>query len=463
MSQNIIAGENNIIISGLMLKKRNYLLIVIGLLVFLALYTTDIGIPLQARIVLAVVLLAGILWFTEALPLHVTGIIIAFSLATVGGFSAKSVFNPFFDPIIALLLGGFVLAVGMQKHGLDVFMARRFLNRAGNKPKNVLIGMMLITSFLSFWITNTASTLIMLPIAISILKSNGLKPFKSKYAKALVLGVAFSATLGGLGTIIGSTPNAISVKFLADNGIPLTFLDWMMLGVPLVIIMLPVIWFVLLKVFPSEIDHLHIEKFTKTISPNQKKVFIVFLITVALWLTTNFHGISSSVIALVPIILLYLLGLLNTKDFSRINWSALILFGSGLSLGSAIHNSGLDAIMASSFGGLVFGQPLFIIMLAIIGLGIALTAFASNTAAASIFVPVILPFAAAMGVDLKLLTIMAAMSVSLDFIVPIGTPPDTIAYASGYIRIKDMAKAGILITIAAMLVLGGLFYLIMGG
>lgn len=441
-----------------MIRKRNYLIIAIALALFFTIYITDIGIPLQARIVFAIVLFAGILWFTEALPLHVTGIIVAFFLVTMGGFSAKSVFNPFFDPIIALLLGGFVLAVGMQKHKLDEFMARKFLNKIGNKPRNVLIGMMFITSFLSFWITNTASTLIMLPIAVSILKSNNLKPLKSTYAKSLILGVAFSATLGGIGTIIGSTPNAISVKFLADNDINLTFFDWMIFGTPLVLLMLPIIWIILLKIFPSEIERLHIEKFTKTIGPKQMKVLIIFIITVALWLTTNIHGVPSSVIALVPIILLYLFDLLNVEDFSKINWPALILFGSGLSLGSAIHNSGLDEIIAISFKNMVLEHHLFIVMISIILLGIVLTAFASNTAAASIFIPIILPFATAMGIDLKLLTIMAAISVSLDFIVPIGTPPDTIAYASGYIKIKDMAKAGIIVTTISAFLLCIMFY-----
>jgi len=399
------------------------------------------------------------MWIFEALPLHVTGIFTAFLLGTLGGFTPKQVFNPFFDPIIALLLGGFILGVAMQKHGLDRFMALKFLNKVGSGPGAVMFGMMAITSFLSFWITNTASTLIMLPIAISILRTNKLKPLRSSYAKALILSVGYAATVGGVGTIIGSTPNAFSVSFLAKEGITLSFLDWMIYGVPLVVIMLPVIWIILTRMFKPEIKSIKVAKFKEKITKNQKIVLMVFVITVGMWLTTMIHGIHISLISLIPIILFYLLKMLKTGDFMKINWEALILFGSGLSLGAAIVASGLDMIIAEQLGLTLVNQPLIIVLFAVAAVGIALTAVASNTAAAAIFIPIIIPFSNIFGIDMKFLVIFAAMSVSLDFILPIGTPPDTITYSSGYIRTKDMAKAGIFVTISAILVLIGLFYL----
>jgi sodium-dependent dicarboxylate transporter 2/3/5 len=442
-----------------MLKKTNYMVIIVAVIAFLFVYFTDLGIPFQARVVLAITLLAGIMWIFEALPLHVTGIFAAFMLGTLGGFAPKQVFNPFFDPIIALLLGGFILGVAMQKHGLDRYMALKFLNKVGNGPGTVMFGMMAITSFLSFWITNTASTLIMLPIAVSILRTNKLKPLRSSYAKALVLSIGYAATIGGVGTIIGSTPNAFSVSFLAKEGITLTFLDWMVYGVPLVVIMLPVIWIILNRMFKPEIKKINVSKFRGRITRNQKIVFMVFVITVGMWLTTTVHGLNIYVVSLIPIILFYLLGMLRTGDFMKINWEALILFGSGLSLGAAISASGLDMIIAEQLGLALVNQPLIIVLLAVAAVGIALTAVASNTAAAAIFIPIIIPFSNLFGIDMKFLVIFAAMSVSLDFILPIGTPPDTIAYASGYIRTRDMVKAGIFVTVAAILVLTGLFYL----
>jgi sodium-dependent dicarboxylate transporter 2/3/5 len=442
-----------------MLERRKYYYLFTALILASLIYFMDLPIPPQAKIVLAITCFAGVMWIFEVLPLHATGLLVALLLAVFGGFTPAEVFNPFFDPIIALLLGGFVLGLAMQKHGLDSFMALKFLNKVGTSPQTVLFGMMIITSFMSFWITNTASTLIMLPIAISILKANKLKPLTSNYSKALVLGVAYAATIGGVATIIGSTPNAFAVKFLADEGIKLSFLDWMFYGLPMVLIMLPIIWVVLTRIYKPEISSLKIKKYTKSITKNQKIVLMVFVITVVLWLTSWVHGVTSSVIALVPIALLYLLGMLKEGDFLKINWEALILFGSGLSLGAAIHASTLDTVIAEWLGATLLGQPLVVVLIAIAAVGIALTAVASNTAAAAIFIPIVIPFAAMFGIDMKFLVIFAALSVSLDFIIPIGTPPDTIAYSSGYIRTKDMARVGVIITITAILVLTGLFYL----
>jgi len=442
-----------------MLKTRNYVSLAVSIAALLAIFLMDLPIPMQAKIVLAITMFTGVMWITEALPLHITGLLTAFLLVAFASFTAEQVFHPFFDPIIVLLLGGFVLAVAMQKHGLDEFIALRFLNNLGNNPKFVLLGVMSITAFMSFWITNTASTLIMLPIVISILKKNGLKALKSNYGKAMILGVAFAATIGGVGTIIGSTPNAIAVKFLADQSITITFLDWMMFGLPLVIILIPIAWFTLIHVFKPEIKHLHVKKFTKSITKNQKIVLGVFATTVVLWLTTAVHGVTASVISVVPIILLYLFGMLRGNDFSKIRWSALILFGSGLSLGVAIHNSGLDVIIASNMTKLVYGQPLIIVLFAVALIGIILTMIASNTAAAALFVPIIMPFAMAFGIPLLPLTIFAAMIVSFDFIVPIGTPPNIIAYSSGFVKMRDMIKSGTILSIIACVVLVGLFFL----
>jgi len=440
------------------LKKFNYIILAISLIIFFIVYTTDIGIDFNARVVLAIMLFAGIMWIFEGLPLHITGLFTAFLLATFGGFSANAVFNPFFDPIIALLLGGFMIAVAMQKHGLDKYMALKLLQRVGTNPKRVLLGIMCITAFLSFWITNTAATLIMIPIAISILSLNKMEKLKTSYGKALVLGVAFAATIGGVGTLIGSTPNMIVTKFLADQGTVISFLDWMYFGVPLVLIMLPVIWFVLTRVYKPEVDSLKMPKFTANMTRKQKHVFVIFSLTVALWLTSSFHGITTSVVALVPVLLFYLSNTLDTGDIQKVNWSALILFGSGLSLGSAIHASGLDAIIASQFNVLFMGQPLVIVLWGVALLGVVLTIVASNTAAASIFIPVVIPFAAAFGIDITGLAILAAIAVSIDFVLPIGTPPSTIAYASGYIRAKDMVKVGIFLTLISSLILVGLFF-----
>ncbi|MBU4501134.1 MAG: anion permease, partial [Nanoarchaeota archaeon] len=186
---------------------------------------------------------------------------------------------------------------------------------------------------------------------------------------------------------------------------------------------------------------------------NQKLVLLVFLVTVILWLTSKIHGISSSVVALVPIILLYVLKLLDTEDFSKARWASLVLFGGGLSLGMAIHRTGLDLIMAEALEKVVSGFPLFIIFISIAAFGIILTAFLSNTAAAALMIPIMMPLSVSLGLDIRVLAILAALGVSFDLILPIGTPPGTMAYSTGYIKVWDMIKSGLILSAIGLVIL----------
>jgi len=433
--------------------ERRYPLLAAALLSFAAIYFADLGIPDQPRHVLAVVVFAAIMWFTEALPLHVTGLFAAFLLATAGGLAPNQVFPPFFDPIIALFLGVFVLALGMQKHGLDRYLASALLARLGTNPRTVMLGMMVAAAFLAMWISNTASTALMLAIALPILKDSGARPLRSSFGKALVLGIAFAAPMGGLSSMIGTPPNLIAVKFLADRGVSVSFMDWLSIGLPVALVLLPSIWIVLSLLYRKDIKRLRIRKQKGRMTAEQKKVLSIFVLTVMLLVTAGMHGIPNYVVALVPLILLYVLGLLGTDDFSKIRWHTLILFGSGLSLGSAMGISGLDKILASSLGSVVAGQPAVMVLLVVAAVCVAMTSFASNTATASILVPIVIPMAAALGLDMRALAVLVAMSVSIDFITPVGTPPNAIACSSGYVHPKDLAKAGIIISIIAVALL----------
>ncbi|MCD4740566.1 DASS family sodium-coupled anion symporter [archaeon] len=437
-----------------------YLIMAIAMDAALLVYrvSSGLGVNNEAGIVLGIMILAGILWFTEALPLHATGLLIAFLLIISGVFTTKEAFAPFFDPVIVLLLGGFVLARAMQKHGLDKKIAYSFLAVFGNKPGPFLFGLMLVTAFLSMWMTNTATTALLLPIAIVVLSKSGLKPKKSSYAKAVVLGIAFAATIGGIGTLVGSTPNPMAAKFLADEGIALDFVGWMVHALPLVIVLLPVAWFVLMQMYKPEVTKLKIDKQKPGTTKNQKLVLLVFVSTVLLWLTTSFHGFSSPVVSVVPILLLYFFNLVDTQDFSKINWAALVLFGGGLSLGLAVQATGLDSIFAKVIQNFALGQPYFLILVIVATVSILLTLVSSNTATAAVLIPIAIPLSVALGVDVKIMTVLAAIGVSLDFIVPVGTPPSTIAYSSGYITVKDMAKPGIIIALIGVLAVATLAF-----
>ncbi len=434
-------------------KQLRIITALIAITIAIILWTIPLPIAPQAQVVLAILVFTMIFWFAEVLPLHVTSLLAAFLLITLGGFTPKETFAPFFDPVVVLIFGGFVLALGLQKHKLDETITYTIVNKVGSSPGKILFGIMLLTAFLSMWMTNTATTAVILPIAIIILAKNNLKPLSSNFGKAIVLGVAYAATLGGIGTLIGSTPNAMSAKFLADSAISLSFLDWMFYAMPLVLIMLPVTWFVLMKLYKPEVSSLKTGFSVEPLNRNQKLVSGIFILTVALWLTSSFTGLSNSVVALVPFILLYVLGLLKTKDISKINWAALLLFGGGLALGTAIHTSGLDLEIAKILELFVINQPYILILLIVIIFAFILSIAASNTASAAIMIPLVIPLAFLLNIDPKILVVAAAIGVSLDFVVPVGTPPNTIAYSSGYIKAKDMAISGLIIAVIGILVL----------
>ena len=434
------------------MKRR--LSIVVALIVSIIIYSWPLGLAPQAQAVLAIMFFAGVLWFTEALPLWVTALFVPPLLIIFADSAPKDAYTPFFDPIIALLLGGFMLARAIQKHNLDKMIARWFIRVFGSKPKWFLLGLMFSTMFLSFWISNTASTLIMIPIGLAALTATKLTPLKSGYCKAVVLGIAYSGTVGGIGTLVGTPPNMIAVRFLAETGVHIDFLGWTLHALPLVIPMVLIIWAFLIFMHKPEIKQVKVPDIKDTSLNREQKITLgVLALTAALWLTESVHGVHYSAVAMLPVITLYLLGVLDKDDLPKIGWPVLILVGGGLSLGSAIYSSGLALSIANGLGGLLTGQSLFTVLIFLALFSIGFTAFAANTATAAMFVPVVIPLAGILGISVQALVLLVGMAVSLDMIVPVGTPPNAIAYGTGYIKVKDMIKAGLpLSVIAATLV-----------
>ncbi len=443
-------------------RKWFYGKILLAIILFSLVYILPVDLQPQARATLAITLLAMTLWISEAMPLEATAILVALLLVVAGGFQVDSVFSQFFDRVVVLVLGGFAIAVAMSRHRLDEYLGYKVLGRFGSSAKSVLLGTVAVTSFLSMWMSNSAAAAIMMPIAVVLLKRNGLKKMKSNFAKSMVLAVGYGATIGGIGTIIGSTPNVITQKFLAENGIRFGFVEWGIRGFPFMVLMVIACWLILHHVFRPEIKKLATEKHPHPFTLEQKKVAAIFLLTVFLWITESVHGIHNSIIALVPIILLYLFRLIDTHDFHKVGWDSLILIGGGIALGMAIDKSGLDDIVSSSLGSSLTGQPYFLVLLAMGIVGIALTSFISNTAASAVFIPIITALSGMLGVDMTNLVVAAAIGVSLDFIFPMGTPPSALAYSTGYMHVRDMIKAGILISIAGALIMAGMAYLVWG-
>jgi sodium-dependent dicarboxylate transporter 2/3/5 len=417
------------------------------------------SISTQAQIVLIITVFTGAMWFTEAMPLHVTALLSTFLLIVFGDFAPKEAFAPYFAPTIVLFFGGFMIARAMQKHKLDKELAHRFLAKFGTDPGKFILGLMLITAFLSMWISNTASTAIMLPIALFVVTKSKLAPLRSNFAKAAILGIAFSATIGGMGTIVGSPPNGITVEDLAEKGITVTFLEWMYYGIPFVVLFLPVAWFILIRVYKPEIKKITAERKLPPWTNEHRLVLGVGVLTMLAWVTSFTHGVHSAAVAIGAVVLLYSLRLLDTDDVKKIQWPALLLFGGGLSLGVAIDTSGMGAWLGGILSGMVTGQSLFFLFLTIIAFAVVMTLSASNPATAALLVPIVIPLASMLGVDIKQLAILAGMGTSLDFLIPVGTPPSAIAYSSGHITVMDMLRVGVLLTIAGILLLTVLAWL----
>ncbi|MCB0391468.1 MAG: DASS family sodium-coupled anion symporter [Bdellovibrionales bacterium] len=444
-----------------MLINKNNLYASLSILLSLFFYFSILDhLPNSQKAAISTLVLAICFWVLEIVPLYVTGFIASFLLMLSGEFSGQDIFYPYFDPVIVLFLGGFVLALGMQNQSLDKRMANFIIHRSGSKPSHFLLVLMLVTAFLSMWMSNTAATAIMIPIALSLLKQSGYDASKDNFCKLTVLAVAYSATLGGIGTLIGSPPNAIAAKYMLDAGMELSFIDWILKSLPFVALALIVTWRILLYKAKDlkEAIELNPEQYS-TFTKEQKVVIIVFVLTVALWLTTKLTGFSSSMIALLPVILFSFTGIINETDIQKISWSTLLLFGGGLSLGSAMIQSGADKTIVNASIEFWHNLPLLAFNIALVFFSVLVTMIASNTASAAILIPMLLPLTSQLPVSSFNLVYLIAVGVSLDFMMPMGTPPSAIAYSTGIVRVKEMVKIGFIINLTTGLLLSLYVYL----
>ena len=394
------------------------------------------------RINLVIFLVAALLWITEVVPLFVTALIILFLEAVwlqpnAPGTSLSTYLSPFFSSVILLFLGGFVLAKALETYKLDEIFAKKILQRTGTKPSSVLFGFMIVTAFLSMWMSNTAITALMIAVALPLVR----KVDDKNFTKALLIGIAFSANIGGMGTPIGTPPNAIAMEALKSQGIHLSFTKWLMLALPITLLLLLVTWGILNIFFRSKSQKIEI-KFEEqpVIETKGKVILITSVITALLWLTTEIHKIPSSIVALIPIIVYFSSGILERKHFNSLSWDVLILMGGGLSLGKAFNVTGLSKWLVHSIGFEHMSQYAVLAVLVIIT--IVLTNFMSNTSTAALIIPLALSLEA----NPVAFAISIALSASASMLLPVSTPPNAIAYSSGRLRVKDMFITGLVIT-----------------
>lgn len=417
-------------------------------------------------------------WMTEALPLAVTALLppILFPLLDIHSLEATS--PSYAHPLVFLFLGGFLLVRAMHVWNLDRRLALTVLRFVGSSPRSMIAGIMGVTAFLSMWVSNTATAMVMLPIGQSIIATVAAQKEEGpeSIAPALLLGIAYSATIGGMGTIIGTPPNALFAAFMAESyGIEISFLRWMLIGVPLVLVLLPLTWFVLTRVAFSIAGQgsLHGaaaigEKLAALgpISHAERLVATVMLLVASCWIfrpllmiALPWLHLSDAGIAMIGALLLFLLPvdlksgrfLLSWEEAVAIRWDVLILFGGGLALAAAIGNSDLADWIGTQLTGLR-ALPVFLLLLAIGALIVFVGELASNTAMAAVFLPVAGATAIGMGEPAILLTLPVALFATLGFMLPVATPPNAVIFGSGSVEIRHMLRAGAVLDIVGIIV-----------
>lgn len=410
-------------------------------------------------------LLLATWWATEAIPIPATSLLPIPLAPALGIADLKSTAASYANPTIFLFLGGFLLGIAMQRWNLHRRIALRILNVVGQKPKQQIAGFMLATGFISMWVSNTATAIMMLPIGMSVVSlfANADSGEVKRYATALLLAIAYSASIGGIATLIGTPPNAILAGYLSsEQNIELGFAQWMVVGLPVSIAMMVVAWWWLTRGgFKLQLDDGsgnvigdELAKLGK-LSPAEARVGIVFLLAALAWVTRpllNDWGIewlSDTSIALLAGVALFLIPsgneryrpLLLWEDAKDLPWGILLLFGGGLALASTISGSGLADWIANQLN--VFGTlPLILLIGAIVLVIIFLTELTSNTATAAAFLPLLGALAMSLGVDPLLITVPAAIAASCAFMMPVATPPNAIVFATGHMKIQSMIRAG---------------------
>ncbi len=419
--------------------------------------------PVNTQIVLGLLVLVVVLWVSEAVPLFVTALTVPLVLVVAGVQPADDALQPFFHPIIALFFGGFLMAEAMRRVGLDRLAALNLVARFGRTPATLFAAMIAVAAFLSMWMSNTAATAVLVPIALAVTE-----PFTGDaggpgYRRAVVLGIAYAATIGGVGSAIGTPANPLAIEFLGEFvGREISFIEWFAFGLPLVVLFLPLMgaylwWRLGARVEATQFAAARMIARSQLAevgrpSRDQYAVLVVFIGVMSVWLTQTWHGTNTGIVALGGAVVLALLRYVRQEDLARISWPSLITFGGGLALGVALVESGTADWVAANLGGLA-EVPAFVAVLAVALLALGLTTVASNTASAAMLVPMAIPLAGVLGLDPVLLVVTVAVASSIDFALVIGTPPTMIAYSTQLFSAPQIFRVGAALDATGVLLL----------
>ncbi|MCJ0972468.1 DASS family sodium-coupled anion symporter [Pseudomonas sp. PS1] len=442
------------------------------------------GLSDRAWLTVGLAALMAVWWSTEAIPIPATSLLPILLIPLLGIDTLAKATAPYANPTIFLFLGGFLLGLAMQRWSLHRRIALATLLAVGNQPSRQIAGFMIATAFISMWVSNTATSIMMLPIGLSViglLVAGSDEREGSRFAIALLLGIAYAASVGGIATLIGTPPNALLAAFMRENyDVEIGFGQWMLLGLPLSIGMLMFIWWSLtrrgFRLAGGDTRAL-LEREMAELGPMaraEKLVGAVFMLAALAWIFQPFlaeyvEGLNDTSIAMAAAIALFLIPvnlrervfLLDWAQANKAPWGVLLLFGGGLSLAGVIGASGLAEWIAESLG--VFGAlPLLLMIGVVVAVIIFLTEITSNTATAAAFLPLLGALAVAQGLEPEMLAIPAAVAASCAFMMPVATPPNAIVFGTGQLPIQAMIKAGFVLNLFGVVLVTLLCYLLVG-
>ncbi|MFD2238891.1 SLC13 family permease [Aureimonas populi] len=421
-------------------------------------------------------------WISEAIPVPVTALVPIAALPMLNVSPIGAATAPYGDPVIFLFMGGFVLALAMERSNLHRRIALNIVARTGTQQHRVVAGFMAATAFCSMWVSNTATAVMMLPVALSVaglLGNDGADG--RRFSLALLLSVAYAASIGGITTLIGTPPNALLAGLLNQTyGYDIGFARWMSIGVPVAAVMLVLCWLLLTR-FAIRLPRVEIEGAGELIRdelsklgpwrPAEVRVGIVFLVTATAWifrtiLDDYIPGLSDSSIAILAALVLFSVpsgepkggALMDWNTAMGLPWGVLILFGGGLSLAAAVTGTGLDTWIGSLLGDAARGLPLLAVVALVVVVVLFLTEFISNTATAAAFVPLVAALAISLGENPLILAIPATFAAAMAFMLPVATPPNALVFGSGHVSLPQMARNGFWLNIVAMVVISTFAY-----
>ena len=457
------------------------------LFILIRLFLNPDGLSDEANAVLASTLWIAVWWITEAIPIAVTSLLPIILFPLSGALPLAETSSSFGHRYVFLYMGGFILALAIEKWNLHKRIALNIIKLIGTDVKKIILGFMLATAFLSMWISNTATAVMMLPIGIAIIKQ--MKDSKSIpdqenliFGKALMLSIAFSASVGGIATLIGTPPNLVFAGIIQElYGIEISFLKWIIFGLPISIILLTISWIYLTRVafkfsqINFDVGMVEIKKQLTELGEiryEEKIVLVVFVITGAAWISRTFFlnlflpSLDDSMIALMSGISLFLLStgkknnvekIMHWEDAVKLPWGILLLFGGGLAIAAGFQSSGLASWIAENFTQLS-GFSLFFILLVVIAAVNFLTEITSNIATTAMLLPILAPTALILGVHPYILMVGATLSASCAFMLPVATPPNAVVFGSNYLKISDMVRVGILMNIISIIIIFTMVY-----